>query len=317
MTAKIRIFSFCLLAALSLTGSAAWSQSLEANSGTPGVVWQTIKPHGQDEERSYAVLVPPSVQHSKKKVPLVMVLHGGGGSADHAMKVSDFSQKAMKEGFVVVYPNGSGRMKDKLLTWNAGHCCGFGMRNKIDDVAFLSEVIDQVAENYSVDTKRVYVTGMSNGGMMTHKLAMERPDKVTAIGPVVASLFGDEKKAASGVAAIIFNGMLDKSVPQQGGSHGGRFADAWDGEPLNIESQAAYWAKVNGSIAKKPKITEDGKVKHLHYDCPGGKNVDMYIVKDSGHAWPGGKQGSVHGDVPSSAVNATDLMWEFFKKQSK
>lgn len=269
-------------------------------------------------ERTYAILVPPSLKEKKQLVPLVLVLHGGGGNANFAMKTSKFNEKAKKEGFIVAYPEGTGRFEGVLLTWNATHCCGSAMKGKVDDVGYISKLIDKLVKNYPVDPNRVYVTGMSNGGMMTHKLGIELSNKIAAIGPVVATLFGDENKPSSPVAAVIFNGLLDKSVQYNGGDHGGRFASSWDNSvpPLAVEKQALFWAEANGCKSEPQKV-EDGKLKHLSYHCPDGKDVEMYIVKDNGHAWPGGEQGSSKGDIPSQTINATDIMWDFFKKQSR
>jgi len=100
------------------------------------------------------------------------------------VNMSGFSDKADKENFAVVYPNGSGRMGNALLTFNAVGCCAYAMRNKVDDVAFISKLIDKLAADYSIDTKRVYVTGFSNGALMTHLLAAELPDKIAAAAPV-------------------------------------------------------------------------------------------------------------------------------------
>lgn len=269
-------------------------------------------------KRTYALVVPPSVNKDGHKVPLVLVLHGGGGNSAFAMKSSGFTDKAIKEGFIVAYPEGTGPTSGMFLTWNAKHCCGTAMRNGVDDVGFVSKLIDKLIKEQPVDPDRIYVTGMSNGGMMTHRLATELSDKIAAIAPVVATLFGDEKQPANPVPAIIFNGLLDKSVVYTGGTHGGRFADSWDNsvKPLNVEAQASFWAKANGS-SSQPQIEETKTVRHLYYKCPQDKDVEMYVVKDGGHAWPGGRQGSKQGDVPSQSINATDLMWEFFKRHHR
>jgi polyhydroxybutyrate depolymerase len=155
--------------------------------------------------------------------------------------------------------------------------------------------------------------------MMTNRLGIELSNKIAAIGPVVATMFGDEKKPSNPVAAIIFNGLLDEHVNYEGGSHGGRHNDAWDNSvpPLAVESQSVFWARANGGTAKSPTIDESSKVRHLHYDCPQGRNVEMYIVKDNAHAWPGGQKGGPNGDVPSQSINCTDVMWDFFKRQSR
>lgn len=298
-------------------------QAQQAASGTADqslVSWGTIAVSNSSgaplADRSYALLVPPAVTKAGQRVPLVIVLHGGGGNASISMKATGFNEKAMKEGFIVVYPQGSSRFKDIMLTWNAVHCCGFAMENKIDDISFISQLIDKLCREQLVDSKRIYVTGWSNGGMMTHRLGIALSGKIAAIAPVVSTLFGDEKQPQRPVPAIIFNGLLDRAVQPKGGSHGGRFADSWDNvPPLKIESQASFWAKANGCTSPAQKFEND-KYIFLRYNCPSGKNVEMYMVKDNGHAWPGGQSGSPKGDTPSQAINATNLMWDFFKKQS-
>jgi polyhydroxybutyrate depolymerase len=288
-------------------------------------------------KRSYVVyngvrnnneLVPgmqPTPQASVQKVPLVLVLHGGGGNAENVADMTGFSDKARQEGFIVVYPEGSGRLRNKLLTWNAGHCCGYAMENRVDDVGFMAALIEKLSRDYPVDRARVYATGLSNGGMMTHRLGIELGDRLAAVAPVIATLFGDEKKPSLPVPALMINGMLDKSVPHLGGPPGGRFRDAWDGTPaLPAMEQATFWAAVNGCHGQNSTDPDDNPAKlesrtviHWQYTCPANLSVESYLVKDSGHAWPGGKKGSRRGDDPGMSLNATDLVWEFFKRHAK
>lgn len=267
-------------------------------------------------ERTYLVRLPPSSKLQKKFLPLVLVLHGGGGNALNAEKMTGFTAKAKREGFVVAYPEGTSRVSGKLLTWNAGHCCGYAMKQQVDDVGFISRLIDQMIKEYGVDPQRVYVTGMSNGGMMAHRIGRELSTKVAAIAPVVAGLFGDEPLAASPVPILIFNGALDASVPMAGGAPGGRASFAFDGSNfMPAEYQGSHWAKANG-CAPSPKAVPNGRGVHLidawYYDCPKGQDVLRYLVLDNGHAWPGGRKGSRQGDEPSRALDATDKIWTFF-----
>ena len=267
--------------------------------------------------RSYVVRVPRSPAHRNRLMPLVLVLHGGGGNSANAEKITGFTEKAMKEGFIVAYPEGTGRFKGKLLTWNAKHCCGDAMKNQVKDVEFISVLIDELIEDYPVDPKRIYATGMSNGGMMTHRLGIELPNRFAAIAPVVATLFGDEKSPMQPVAAIMLNGMLDQSVPYQGGPPGGRFSRAWDGTPTKPAlEQAAFWANVN-ECTKIPDKHDQGPFVLWRYHCPAGRGVELYLIKDNGHAWPGGQQSSRRGDKPSTSLSGTDVIWEFFKTYSK
>ena len=119
----------------------------------------------------YILHIPERLSDSSKKVPLVIMLHGGGGNGANAAMMSKFSQKADSDGFIVAFPSGSGRPMLRFRTWNTRHCCGYAMKNQTDDSGFLNALIDMLVKNYPVDPKRVLVTGMSNGAMMSHRAA--------------------------------------------------------------------------------------------------------------------------------------------------
>ncbi|MEX0644857.1 MAG: PHB depolymerase family esterase [Parvularculaceae bacterium] len=267
-------------------------------------------------ERSYLIYAPPAKNGAAR--PIVIVLHGGGGNAENAVRMTGFTEKARAEGFIAVYPNGTGRFRNALFTWNAGHCCSSAMRGDIDDVGFIAAVIDDVASRFGGDPNRVYATGMSNGAMMAHRLGRDLSDKIAAIAPVVGGLFGDEKEPPRAVAAIIINGALDKSIPEAGGETGGRFQDAWDGSALApAEHQGDFWAGANGCAPSPRKETPTANVILWRYDCPEGGEVLRYMVEDNGHAWPGGEKGGRRGDQPSASLDATDVIWDFFKTKSR
>ena len=272
--------------------------------------WRTIDHDGM--ERRYLIHTPEAGASALRAA--VIVLHGGGGDAENAVRMTGFSEKADKEGFIAVYPNGSSkRFDNKLLTWNARHCCAAAMKQNVDDVGFISALIDEVVERDGVDPGRVYVTGMSNGAMMAHRLGVALPDKVAAIAPVVGGLFGDEKVPATPVAALIINGGEDEMVPLAGGVHQGRRARAWDGAPLEPAAyQGAFWARAN-DCAPTPLMEEPSpELVRWTYQCPGGAGVVRYVVKDGGHAWPGGEKGRRAGDKPSESLDAIDVIWRFF-----
>lgn len=125
---------------------------------------QVIRHDGRD--RTYVVRVPVDVGRSRDGVPLVLVLHGGGGNASRAETITGFTDKAEAEGFIVAYPEGTSRRRP-LLTWNAGHCCGYVMEQGVNDAGCISALIDELASRYPVDLDRVFVTGMSNGAPRT------------------------------------------------------------------------------------------------------------------------------------------------------
>lgn len=268
-------------------------------------------------ERSYVLRVPPGLTRGQQALPLVLVLHGGGGNAGHAERMTGFTSKAAMENFIVAYPEGSSRFRDRLLTWNAGHCCGHAMKTGVDDVGFIDALIGRLIAELPVDPLRVYVTGISNGGMMAHRLGIELPHRIAAIAPVVAALFGDEKPPVQPVAALMINGMLDQSVPYRGGRPGGRYASAWDGTPAKPAlAQLEFWAAANrcrGTAASE----ERGALLLWQQQCPEGRSVALYLLRDTGHAWPGGKRGTRKGDAPGSSLNATDIIWNFFRAHAK
>ncbi len=267
--------------------------------------------------RSYVVRAPRGATRASAPMAVVIVLHGGGGNAANAEQMAGFTRLVERERIIVVYPNGTGRRRDRLLTWNATHCCGPAMEGKVDDVGFIDALLDALRASYAVDDRRIYVTGMSNGAMMTHRIGRELSHRIAAIAPVVGAVFGDEVPATSPVAAVIFNGLKDESVPAQGGRGNGIGQRAWDGVPPrpNLD-QGTYWSGVNGCAAA-PRMTEEDRVIHWTWTCPAGRAVELYQLRDNGHAWPGGRAGSRRGDKPSTSVDATEVMWAFFKAHPK
>jgi polyhydroxybutyrate depolymerase len=271
----------------------------------------------QGIERGYLLRLPALPAADGARLPLVLVLHGGGGHAENAEAMTGFTAKARREGFIVAYPEGTGRLKGRLFTWNAGHCCGRAMQQKVDDVGFIRALIDHLAARYPVDPKRIYATGISNGGMMSHRLGIELSDRVAAIAPVAATLFGDEKPPAQPVAALMINGGEDQAVPPAGGAPGGRFPDAWDGTPaLPAAAQGRFWAAANGCDTGSV-TTGQGQLVRTRYRCAPGRGVELLLVRDNGHAWPGGQPGTRRADKPSTALDATEAIWAFFREQAK
>ena len=138
--------------------------------------------HG-GRQRSYIVHVPPAAREGRP-LPVVLNFHGGGGNAEAQQKYSRMDALADAEGFLVVYPDGTGRMADKLLTWNAGTCCAYSVTNNVDDVGFTLALLADLEARQPVDRRRVYATGLSNGAMMAWRLAVEASDRIAAIAPV-------------------------------------------------------------------------------------------------------------------------------------
>lgn len=248
--------------------------------------------------------------------PVVIMLHGGGGNADNAIRMSGFNQIAAREGAMAVYPEGtSGRLGLPLLTWNAGHCCAAAMENRVDDVGFIEAVIDTLVASGRADVSRIYVTGMSNGAMMAHRLGRELSTKIAAIAPVVGAVFGDEAPPAAAVPAFVVVGADDTVVPADGGPLqlrgllGNRSAADHDVAPA-IE-QAVYWARHNG--CGEPRRTSTSAAETTTWaPCRSGAPVVFHRVLDNGHAWPGGEPGRPGAPPPTTAFDASAEMWAFF-----
>jgi polyhydroxybutyrate depolymerase len=264
--------------------------------------------------RTYTVHLPPNIANAQS-LALVIAMHGGGGNDDNIERMSGLSIKADKENFIVVYPNGSGRLEDKILTWNSGNCCGYALDQQIDDVAFIRALIDKMIATYPIDAKRVYATGMSNGAMMSYRLACELSDKIAAIAPVVGAL-NDDCKPSQPVSVIAFNGMLDQHVLFDGGMPK-KTIDSHSRVDHSAAYAMSFWSQRDGCAAT-PNHNEQGNIIHdVYTNCANKTAVELYAIKDGGHAWPGGQRGSFIGDAPTREISATDLMWEFFKANPK
>ena len=189
--------------------------------------------------RTFLVHVPRA-RHSPKS-PLVVLLHGGGGNGEQAMNAYRMNEVADREGFLVAYPNGSGRV-ERLLTWNAGNCCGYAMRERVDDVAFIRAMVEAIDRRFHVDRARVFATGMSNGGMMAHRLGCEASDLFAAIG-VVSGALNIPCHPADEVAAMIIHGTADEHVPYEGGTGSKSLEDRVD---LSVAHAVETWRAVDG-----------------------------------------------------------------------
>lgn len=270
-------------------------------------------------ERTVLVHVPPN-SNQKELIPLVIVLHGGGGNAENIINTSGMNAKADKENFVVAYPGGTGRARQRL-TWNAGHCCGYAAQHDSQDIRFISELIDALQQEYPIDPKRIYVAGMSNGGMMAYRIGIALSHRVAAIGVVSGAMFGDEPNPRNPVSVIIFHGTEDEHVPFAGGQSRNKLVKRNMDKPfLPVMDAFNFWSQAD-ACAKPRESSRSGNVEIFQKrECRSGSAVVLYKIYNAGHAWPGGKKGGFMmfgGDEPSHDIIATDVMWTFFKNQHR
>lgn len=282
---------------------------------------QTIMVNGV--ERSYIIHLPkPMPVNLSQGLPVVIALHGGGGSGEQMAKSSRLSAKADKNGFIAVYPNGTGRREDKFLTWNASKCCAFAMRENSDDVAFISALIDKLIKFQNADPTRIYITGMSNGGLMAHRLGAELAPKIAAIGVVAGTIFSDQPLPSSPVSVMLIHGLSDTSVPFDGGeSKRPMIRAAMKGDSyLPVKSAYNFWREKNGCAADE-EIYERGNITtYASKVCKNRTVVVLQTIKNGGHNWPGSPKAFYSEfDDGSNYLghDATDELWNFFLQQRK
>jgi len=229
---------------------------------------------------------------------------------------SGLNDKADEEGFLVVYPEGSGRF-DRMLTFNAGNCCAYAVAQQIDDVAFTRRMLDDVEEAVTVDRRRIYATGMSNGGMMAYRLAAELWDRIAAIASVSGPMGTKECHPGRAVAVMHFHGDADEFAPFHGGR--GRGLSGTDFYPVDHGIEA--WVRANGCdpspvITQLPDREDDGTtVREIRYGGGvDGTEVVLVVIEGGGHTWPGRAPRLRALGVSTREVSANDMMWDFFRQ---
>jgi len=232
-------------------------------------------------ERSYVYQVPKNL---KGAAPLLIALHGGTGQGRGMAQLSKFAILADDLGFIAVFPDGLERR------WNDGRA-GF---SDADDMGFLSALIDRFSTRYRVDQRRIYATGISNGGMMSFRLACELPQRIAAIGVIAANLsraLEEHCRDGPALPVMMIRGTEDKLMPWAGGEIiGGR------GAVLSAPATAALFANRIGSpietVEPLPSFAnaDPTRVKRHRWKLGSGPEVVLYEVEGGGHTWPGGAQ---------------------------
>jgi polyhydroxybutyrate depolymerase len=276
-------------------------------------------------ERSYILHVPPGKDISKD-YPLMIALHGGGGDGKGMQKLTlgKFDELADREGFLVVYPDGI----DKH--WNDGRSVdetGYSVHeNKIDDSGFLSVLIDKMIKERRVNPAKVYITGMSNGAMMTYRCGCDLSNKIAAIAPVAGNIPEQLTHSCNPVkplSVLAINNMNDPLMPYKGGDVTGPFGKKKLGKVLSANESIRFWVRFNGCsdtalFSDLPdRDPSDGTRirKESYIGCKNNTEIILYSVEGGGHSWPGGYPylGEWIIGKTSRDMNACEEIWEFFK----
>jgi polyhydroxybutyrate depolymerase len=263
-------------------------------------------------ERNYLLHVPAGLAPGRA-VPLVLVFHGGGTHAWSMPAFSGFDALSDREGFVAAYPDGLNR------TWNDGRGT-----SPADDVAFVRTTIEDIERAHDIDPRRIYATGISNGGFFSNKLVCDLSDKIAAIASVAATMpekLVAECKPSRPVPVMYIQGSKDPLVPIDGGEVGFRRGRG-RGESVSLAEASRFWREkdqvsATPSVDDLPDRFDDGT--HVRREVwAGGKNgseVVVYTIEGGGHAWPGAAQylPKVIIGIASRNLDATPTIWKFFQ----
>lgn len=276
--------------------------------------------------RVYRVYAPGNIDKAKK-YPLVVLLHGGGGTGRGMTRLDrgGFKELADAKGAILAYPDGV----DK--NWNdlRGDKTRKSQRENIDDVAFLSSMADEILKKYPADASRVYAAGISNGAMMSYTLACRASGVFAAVAPVAGAM--PENLAAAcapsrPVPLLIISGTKDNLVHWEGGDVTGPFGRKKLGRVLPVEKSRDFWLEKNScaadkkTVSKKDSDPKDGTAvtREAYWPCAGGTSVEFIKIEGGGHTWPGGLQYLPEMIVgkTSRELDASAEIWNFFMKYS-
>lgn len=280
-----------------------------ARSLLPGDYSFTLRHGGTD--RQYLVHVPNGYD-PEIPAPLVMSFHGGGGNM--TIQATDeyygLISKSDKAGFIAVFPNGYSRLRNGgLATWNAGNCCGTARDRAIDDVGFVRAVLDDVGRRTNVDPRRIFASGISNGAMMAYRLACEMSATFTAITAVAGTDNTMTCSPTRPVSILHIHARDDELVLFNGGA--GRDSPIVT-DFVSVPASIAKWVRSNGCSEVPRRVMEnEGAYCDAYRQCRGGVEVRLCVTETGGHSWPGGTKPR-GGKAGSSALSATDEMWDFF-----
>lgn len=276
-----------------------------------------------DTVRTYRLYAPRAA--SKEPMPIVLALHGGGGSGStmEAMTKGQFNRIADKHRVLIVYPDGVGR------SWNDGRADpqSEAAQKNVDDIAFLRAVVADVEKKHPVNRARVFATGMSNGGLLSYRLACDASDFVAAVAAVAANM--SQELAASCNPArmlplLIVNGTDDPIMPWLGGPM--KILGVNRGEVLSAPETFEHWTAIGDCALPdtgmpRDRVANDGTkfIRHLARECRDGAEVRLYELVGGGHTWPGGDAtlGERSSGKVSKEINAAESIWEFFSKYGR
>ncbi len=298
------------------------SRATNSTSNTGKMVLESLSHQGRT--RSYYVYIPSSYQPDKP-MPVVMAFHGGAGQGDTMAEKTGLNEVAQRGGFIAVYPNSA--EKSRGGRWNDGRNSS-AINRDTDDVGFVGAIIDRLSQEKNIDSQRIYATGGSNGGFFTQRLACEMSNRIAAFASVSATLPAPLQSTCNprkGVPILMINGTADPFVPWQGG----QVKIGAGGQVLSVPETVQFWrnrdsCSSNSAVEQLPNSVSDGTevTKAQYSGCRNSARVVFYTVQGGGHGWPGSRSRRRGDDSEgpsgkiSRDINASDVIWNFFKPQT-
>lgn len=268
---------------------------------------QAASPKGQAKGQAKSQVTP--------KLPVIIFLHGAGGSATQAMRQTNMAGRAAAAGFMAVFPEGLGPADGQ--TWNAWGCCGFARDSRVDDVGFLSVLVGRLRAEFSADPARIHLAGFSNGAMLASRFALERPGVAATLSAIAGSVPCDAPNPQESLPVLLIHGDQDQVArynPTPSRPATGRLC-----EDHLARAQADFWVR-GMDLAPTPHLRETSNVRVEDYapERPGGRGLLRFvIVKGGGHSWPGGtRERYRYTDAPSAGLDATGLVLDFCTRQA-
>ena len=300
--------------------AAAFAQAVMPGDYLFGVTHEQVR-------RTYLMHVPPQAARGAP-MPVVINFHGGGSTAEVQKAYSRMDRAADRDGYIVVYPNGSAGFNDRYFTWNAGNCCGPAAMLRTDDVGFVGKMLDDLPNRARIDPARIYVTGLSNGAMMAYRVAAELSDRIAAVAGVAGAMTYDQFKPWRAMPVMHIHSTND---------HIARF-DGGLGPPRTVLDTRVYHPPVEDMLRKwldhdrcpvKPAAIETigggpgtpdeahTAIRRVYRPCRDGVEVVLLQLGGGvGHVWPGGVRDYVpeYLGAGTAVIDANAEMWKFFSR---
>jgi polyhydroxybutyrate depolymerase len=234
---------------------------------------------------------------------------------------------ADREGFLAVYPNGSGGIGDRLLTWNAGTCCGWAVAKGVDDVGFVLALLDDLAQRTTMDARRVYATGLSNGSMMAYRVAAEAPQRIAAVAGVAGAMTLPQFAPALSMPVMHMHSVDDQRALYAGGL--GPAFPMTNSRVFHqpVDDMVERWRDHDG-CPREPRVARPvhgskggpderhTATRYSYGPCRNATKVVLWKLTGAGHVWPGGQQDYLPLllGTGSSVIDANEEMWRFFSR---